>query len=120
MHSCSFRINGRPATIKLANAANLGEGDQVTVAGREKQSGFVGYALRNDTTGAIYSLPSWMPYIAGGLLVLIGLPLSAILIGIPFLGLGLWALYVGRRNASAVSLIQSALSESTSKAASAQ
>ncbi len=107
-HSCSFRIGNRSVMIWLPRAANLNEGDRVTVSGRETVIGFVGHAVHNETTSATYlasPCPSWALRIGGGLLVLIGLPLLLMLIGIPLVLGGLWLFYKARRNSKALALL---------------
>ncbi|MCE9593000.1 MAG: hypothetical protein K8S98_02300 [Planctomycetes bacterium] len=103
--ACAFRIGNRPARLELAMAPQLREGDVVTIAGYERAHGFVGYALANHTTGAICADVSWPYALAGGALVLIGVPLSMVVLGIPLFAAGVWLLHVAHRNAEACRLL---------------
>jgi hypothetical protein len=102
---CAFLVGNRPALLELAVAPALSEGDVVTIAGYERAYGFVGYALANHTTGAICAATSWPYGLAGGALVLVGVPLSMLLVGIPFFATGVWLLHVAHRNARARRLL---------------
>lgn len=104
----SFHIGNRPTLLQLAGEPKVREGDVVTIAGHEKSYAFVGYALANHTTGATYAPVAWPYYILGGLLVVVGIPLSTILIGIPLFAAGVWLLYVAHRNARALRLLAAA------------
>jgi hypothetical protein len=103
----SFRIGNRPALLQLNGTARIREGDLVTIAGHERSYAFVGYALANHTTGATYAPVAWPYYFLGGALVLVGIPLSTILVGIPLFAAGVWLVYVARRNARALELLAS-------------
>ena len=101
----AFRIGNRPARLELSVAPELHEGDVVTIAGYERAHGFVGYALANHTTGAVSAPVSWPYDVLGSLLVAVGVPLSMLLLGIPFFALGVWLLHVARRNGQASRLL---------------
>jgi hypothetical protein len=105
-HVCTLRVADVPARIKLPGATNLNDGDVVTLAGDRKADGFQGYALRNETTGTLHSYATWPGYLAGGLAVLLGIPFSLILIGIPILILGVVFLWLSVRQTRALSLLR--------------
>src|SRR6185437_16363245 len=80
-HKLHLRVNGRSAAFTCA--PNVADGDVVTLAGYDKGGGFKALALRNESTGVPYRGPTAVVYLVGVLLLLIGLPFSFIIIGIP-------------------------------------
>jgi mannose/fructose/N-acetylgalactosamine-specific phosphotransferase system component IIC len=99
-----FRVNGRPAVF--SGTPNVSDGDLVTLSGVDTGGDFKAFALRNDSTGVAYPGQTTLVYVAGILFLILGLPFSAILIGIPFALFGGWLLYAGYRNQQANSLLQ--------------
>ena len=99
----TFRVNNKPAQIKLASAASITESDEVSLKGKTKNGTFIAKAMKNNTTGAIDSLPAWQHYLGGGVLILFGLPLSTLIIGIPVLIAGIYYCYQGFITNKAVS-----------------
>src|SRR6185436_15151213 len=55
VHSTQFRIGKQPVVV--AGTPNLGDGDDVTLAGMPAIREFRAYAVRNDTTGIEYEAP---------------------------------------------------------------
>ena len=49
----TFRVDGKPAQIKLLGQPSLNDGDVVVLSGTEKNGTFHARAMRNETTGAI-------------------------------------------------------------------
>lgn len=102
----SFRVGERSAQIKLAEVPDLREGDEVTLAGSEKQGVFRALALRNDKTRAVYSIPTWVGYLMGATLVALGLMTLFILVGVVFIAGGAWTLYEASTYTRAVRLLR--------------
>lgn len=98
----TFRVGDKPVQMKLESATSVTEGDKVTLIGVEKRGTFIARAMRNETTGAIDSLPAWKSYLLGGLFTVLSLPMLYILIGIPFLIIGIYTLYQGYLTTNAV------------------
>lgn len=95
-HKMSFRVNGRPAVF--SGTPNVGEGDHVTLSGSDKGGEFRATALRNDSTGVEYLGSTISYYVGGVLLFVVGLPLSFIILGIPFLLFSPVLIFMGFRN----------------------
>ena len=72
---------------------DIRDGDEVTLAGSEKNGVFKALALRNDKTRAVYSIPTTIGYMMGALLVALGIMTLFILVGVVFIAGGLWTLY---------------------------
>jgi hypothetical protein len=104
----TFRVDGRPAQIKLLGQPSLNDGDVVVLTGKEKNGTFHARAMRNETTGAIDHRPANPSIILGGLFLVIGLPLSAIIIGLPFVGLGAYNIYDGLQTRQAIAAARTA------------
>ncbi len=104
-HLVQFRINNRPVRIKITDSASISEGDQVVVAGNEKQGTLEGLALRNTTTGAIHHNPYQFPLIGGIVAGVISLPLCFLLIGIPLLAISVWVVWRANQVKTAVRMV---------------
>lgn len=104
-HLIQFRINNRPARIKINDSASVSEGDQVVIAGNEKQGTVEGLALRNLTTGAIHHNPYQMPLIAGIAVGVISIPLCFLLIGIPMVAISAWVVWRAKQVQTAVRMV---------------
>ncbi len=98
----TLRVDGKPAQIKLPSAPSLSEGERVTLIGHEKQGTFIGRAMRNDSTGAIYSPPTAPYFIMGALFIIVGVLTLMFVVGIIFIGVGAYNLYLGYLNTQAV------------------
>lgn len=107
-HVWSFRLNNHPATYNAISTASFGEGDQVTVAGQEKNGTFVVESCRNETTGAVYERPATRYFVVSVGLIVLGLATIMVLIGIPILLLGGYFLMKALKFSKANKLIQSA------------
>lgn len=89
----AFRVDDRSAQIKLADVPDIRDGDQVTLAGSDKNGVFKALALRNDKTGAVYSIPTTVGYLMGATLIALGIMTLFILVGVVFIAGGAWTLY---------------------------
>jgi len=103
----AFRVGERSAQIKLPDVPDLRDGDQVTLAGSEKNGVFRALALRNDQTRAVYSIPTTIGYLMGGLLCLVGVMLLVFIVGILFIGAGAWTLYEAYNYTRAANMLKS-------------
>ena len=99
-HKTDMRINGQAAVFN--GSINLADGDKATLVGKAKNGEFRARALRNDETGVIYSGMTTLLYFLGAILILLGIPASFILVGIPMIVIGVWVIYEGYLNQSAI------------------
>ena len=102
----AFRVGDRSAQIKLAEVPDIRDGDQVTLAGREKNGVFRALALRNDKTGAVYSIPATIGYIMGALLIAVGVMTLFLLVGVIFIAGGAWTIYEAYTYTHAASMLR--------------
>lgn len=93
----NFRIGGQPVTFKF-NESGISNGDVVTAAGYKKKGTLRVLSVRNETTGAIQSTPSILYWLLSACLLVLGLPLSIVIIGIPLVLVGIFVGYLGWRN----------------------
>ena len=102
----TFRVNNRPVTFKSPSGTSISNGDSVTAIGGEKAGTFHAICMRNETTGAIFAATSTLFFVLGGLLLLLGIPLSFIILGIPFVIIGAICIYMGWRNMNANKMLE--------------
>ncbi|HKE62660.1 MAG TPA: hypothetical protein VKB33_09330 [Nitrospira sp.] len=96
-----FRVNNKPVSFKSSGGGSIGNGDQVTVIGSDKAGTFQATCMRNDSTGAVFYALVTPQYVGGVAGLLLGIPLSFALIGIPIVLLAAYLIYWGRNNANA-------------------
>ena len=102
----SFRVKNHAVGFRSRSGPSISENDLVTVAGWDSKGTLQAYALRNDTTGAVYKSPGVIVLLIGSIfLVALGLvsaTLSFFLGAIPLAtGLGFmwhfWKLWSSNR-----------------------
>lgn len=97
-HSWSFRIDGVPAKLQSGMHSSLSEGDRITAVGQMKKGTLVIYAFANETTGAYDEASITIPLIMGILMLILGIPLSIFIVGLPLVVYGgflLYSVYIG-------------------------
>lgn len=104
----TFRVDGRPAQIKLLGQPSINDGDVVVITGKEKNGTFHARAMRNETTGAIDHRPANPSLILGGLFLVLGIPLSFVIIGLPFVAVGAYNIYDGLQTRQAIDAARTA------------
>ncbi|MFN3514959.1 MAG: hypothetical protein ACK41C_18070 [Phenylobacterium sp.] len=102
----AFRVDDRSAQIKLADVPDIRDGDQVTLAGSEKNGVFKALALRNDQTRAVYSIPTTAGYMMGAALIVLGVLTLFILVGVVFIAGGAWTLYEASNYSRAANMLK--------------
>lgn len=102
----AFRVGERSAQIKLADVPDIRDGDEVTLAGREKNGVFKALALRNDKTRAVYSIPTTVGYLMAATLIALGVMTLVFLIGVVFIAGGLWTLYEAYNYTQAANMLR--------------
>lgn len=104
----TFRVNNRPAQIKLLGQPSISDGDVVLLGGAMKDGTFHARAMRNETSGAIDHRPAVPSLVIGSLFLVIGLPLSIVIIGLPFVAFGAYNIWDGLRTKKAIDMVRSA------------
>jgi hypothetical protein len=107
-HAWSFRLNNRPSVYKSRQTASFSDGDELTAAGQDQHGTFMIISCRNETTGAVYESPATMVRVAAALMIVLGLPLMALIIGFLMLPLGIYFLMLGQKMAKANALLLAA------------
>lgn len=102
----AFRVDNTSAQIKLKGVPDIQDGDPVTLAGSVKNGTFVALAMRNDKTNAVYTLPAAIGFFLGGMLILLGILTLACLVGIVFIGAGIYTLWEASNYQTAANLLK--------------
>ena len=109
-----LRVDDKPVEIKLKESIDISDGEQATVAGKEKNGIFKGIVIRNDKTGVLYSFSIIGSFISAILLIIIGAFLSFLIVGIPVLLYGFWLLYEAINRSKAKNMLATMPAVSTS------
>ena len=103
-----MRIGGQPAELKSKNLFIVKDGERVIAAGKTKHGVLRIGAARNLTAGTSYRPPVVLTWFLAALLVLLGLPLSVFLIGIPFLLVGIYVAYTAVGWMKSIKMVEAA------------
>src|SRR4051794_12194656 len=85
-----MRIGKQPATLKSKNMFIVKNGERVIAAGTQKHGVLRIGAARNLSAGTVHHPPIITGSIGAGAALVLGLPLSVIFIGLPFVGVGIY------------------------------
>lgn len=101
-HTLSFRVNGKP--VIYTGTPSIDNGDEVTVVGDAKGGEFKALAVRNETTNVLYS-PKMHSNIAIVVLLVLGIPGSFILAGIPLVIIAGVFIYKNKKSKEVVTVL---------------
>jgi hypothetical protein len=87
-----MRIGSQPAELKSKNMFIVKEGERVIAAGKLSGGVLKIGAARNLTAGTGYTPPIMAGWIVVAMSMLLGIPLSFVLIGLPIVGFGIYIL----------------------------
>lgn len=108
-HIASFRINSRQVEYRGRGVMpSFSDGDIVAASGSDKSGMLKARAVRNMTTGVVYSANAMFQIIGGIVVALISLPMILVLIGLLTLPLGIILLVMGLKTKSAIAEVNSA------------
>jgi hypothetical protein len=105
----SFRIGGKPAQLKSKQLIAVADGDRVIAAGKEKSGVLTVDALQNVTAGNHYYQSVTLLWILAVCSLALGVPFSFIIIGLPLVGLGIWAVYMALRVSKNIKMVKEAV-----------
>jgi len=88
-----MRIGGQAAELKSKSLFIVKDGERVIAAGKSKHGVLRIGAARNMTAGTSYRPPVLLTWFGAALLILLGVPFSLFLIGIPLLLVGIYVAY---------------------------
>ena len=88
-----MRIGKQAAELKSKSMFHVKDGDRLIAAGRDKNGILKIGAARNISAGTNYRPPIILGWMLVGASLLLGIPLSFILIGLPFVALGIYMIY---------------------------
>jgi hypothetical protein len=109
--STKFRIDGKAITFPWkifygSEDLNISEGDMLTIAGTNSETGFRATALHNHTINATYGRPSQLHTAFIVFILLTSMILSLLIVGIPFLIAAILLLYLDFHARKSVKLIE--------------
>jgi hypothetical protein len=105
----SFRIGGKPANLKTKELVAITDGDRVIAAGKDKRGVLQVDAIHNVTAGNHYYQSVTLLWILAVASLVVGLPFSFILIGLPFVALGVWAIMMALRVSKSIKMLKEAV-----------
>ena len=103
-----LRIGGQPAELKSKSLFIVKDGERVIAAGKTKHGVLRIGAARNMSAGSYYRPPVVLTWVGAAVLVVLGLPLSVFLIGIPFLLFGMYLAYVAVGWMKSIKMVEAA------------
>lgn len=103
----TFQIEGKPVELKLPSGIIIEDGDEVVVAGSEKNGVLKAHAYKNIANGATGKNYIGINISFGILFAIVGVFASAVfgLVGIVFVLIGIYTLYKGIEYSKAYSLV---------------
>ena len=90
----TMRIGNKAAELKSKSMFVVKEGERVIAAGTEKQGVLKIGAAANLSAGTYYHPPIMLGWLIVGLSLLLGVPLSFIIIGLPFVAFAFYMIYL--------------------------
>ena len=103
-----MRIGGQAAELKSKNLFIVKDGERVIAAGKTKHGVLRIGAARNLTAGTYYHPPVVLAWVGAAVLIVLGIPLSVFLIGIPFLLFGIYIAYMAVGWMKSIKMVEAA------------
>ena len=116
MRVVTIDVGGQIVNIKHKEPIVVADGDDVVAAGARKSNGIQAFALANRSRSTRNHAPATLFIAGGGLFLLLGIPLSLLLVGLIFVAMGGYMLYMGLQMRKANALIDEVLSRASSVA----
>jgi hypothetical protein len=106
----AMRIGNQAAELKSKSMFIVRDGERVIAAGTQKGGVLKIGAARNLSAGTVYQPPIITGWIGAGAALVLGLPLSLIFIGLPFVGVGIYMIMQCLSWKKSVNLVEAAAS----------
>lgn len=110
MRTVTLEVGNQIVNIKHKEPIVVTDGDYIVAVGVRKSNGVQSSCVANRNRSTRNDPPDMLAIICGVLLIVLGLPLCLFLIGIPFVALGGFALYMGLQMRKAKAMLDEALS----------
>ena len=104
----TMRIGNKAAELKSKSMFVVKEGERVIAAGTEKQGVLKIGAAHNLSAGTYYHPPIMLGWLIVGLSLLLGVPLSFIIIGLPLVAFGIYMIYMVRGWKQSIAMVEEA------------
>jgi hypothetical protein len=115
----TMRIGNKAAELKSKSMFIVKEGERVIAAGTDKQGVLKIGAAHNLSAGTYYHPPMMLGWLIVGLSFLLGVPLSFIIIGLPFVAFGIYMIYVVQGWKKSIAMVEEAARQAKPLAAAA-
>jgi hypothetical protein len=90
----TMRIGNKVAELKSKSMFAVKDGERVIAAGTEKQGVLKIGAIHNVSAGTYYHPPVMLGWLIAGSSLVLGVPLSFIIIGLPLVAFGIYMIYL--------------------------
>jgi hypothetical protein len=108
-----MRIGKQAAELKSKSMFIVKDGEHVIAAGREKHGVLKIGAARNLSAGTYYHPPIVLGWVLAVACLMLGIPTSFILIGLPFLAFGIYMIYIVLGWRKSLAMVEQATPAST-------
>lgn len=105
-HHVNLLLDGRPVVFSASQPAALRDGDRAVVGGTLSGNILKGSVYKNVTNGAAGGGSATLLMILGVIFVLVGLPFSLLLIGVPFVIIGGVLIWLSTRHSSLKKMVE--------------
>lgn len=117
MRTATLEVGNQIVNIKHKEPIVVTDGDWVVAVGARKSNGLQSSCVANRSRSTRNDPPDTLAIVCGILLLLLGLPLSLFLIGVPLVAFGGYVTYVGFQMRRAKAILDEALSSAMPLAA---
>lgn len=107
-HHLNLLLDGRPVLFSGSTPAQLRDGDRAVLGGTIGDGTLKANAYRNLTTGAVHKGSGTLLMIIGVLFVVVGVPFSLLLIGIPFVAIGAFLIWLALKQGKLNKMVDAA------------
>jgi hypothetical protein len=104
-HIAIFELDGIHVELKMSDSIILNNGDEVVVAGKDKNGLFKATAYRNITTGVCGKNSTFIYFLVGVIFTLVGIATAIFFIGLIFLAIGIYLIYTGIQTSKTYELV---------------
>jgi hypothetical protein len=104
----TMRIGNKPAELKSKTMFIVKDGERVIAAGTEKQGVLKIGAACNMSAGTYYQPPIMLGWVIVGLSLLLGVPLSFIIIGLPLVAFAIYMIYLVQSWKKSLAMVEEA------------
>jgi hypothetical protein len=113
----TMRIGNKAAELKSKSMFIVKDGERVIAAGTDKQGVLKIGAACNLSAGTYYNPPIMLGWVIVGASLLLGVPLSFIILGLPFVAFGIYMIFMVQGWKKSVAMVEEAVRQAKPLAA---